>query len=509
LPWSVVREALRGELERISERQPFLLGGVTFCGLVPQRSIPFRVVCLLGMNEGEFPRRGGDAGLNLMLERPRRGDRDTRCEDRYLFLEALMAARDHLHVSYIGEGVHDGKPRNPASPLAELLQFLDAQYGLDGDAPRPWLVRHPLQPFDARYFERSDPRLFSFDPAFATDAKSAQGATFMDVQAAPPAAPATQEISLAWLKRFWRDPAKALLRDDAGVSLDALDAETWPDREPLKAKADAHDGIERQLLFAALAAGHPLLPPAAPDWLGRSGLLAAGAAGERAYANARARAQAALAAARDFLGDSVPCVRPVELDLDGMRVVGSVDAFRDAHGRVRLFGAKPANVARFNELLPFYFDFAALRLMLPDEVAADYVECKDGKARTPKLLATMLQQDRTQLRAGLQRLACAAVAASASGFLFPPRSAWEWANANTDRRTGAAREQWEGDDFHLGERSYAPGYAALLARGFDFSDVRSPAHARFVEACTLVCGALDPGREVLRREAAKAGKRAR
>ncbi|MEO8802545.1 MAG: exodeoxyribonuclease V subunit gamma, partial [Rudaea sp.] len=73
LPWSVMREAVRGALDEQSQRQPFLLGGVTFCGMVPQRSIPFRVVCVLGMNEGEFPRQNNAAGLNRMLARPRSG----------------------------------------------------------------------------------------------------------------------------------------------------------------------------------------------------------------------------------------------------------------------------------------------------------------------------------------------------------------------------------------------------------------------------------------------------
>src|SRR5690606_8088463 len=86
-------------------------------------------------------------------------------DDRYLFLETLMAAREVLHLSYIGEGVRDGKPRNPATPLAELLALLDERAGLrdeDGEADRPWRVRHPLQPFDARYFDGKDERLFSF-----------------------------------------------------------------------------------------------------------------------------------------------------------------------------------------------------------------------------------------------------------------------------------------------------------------------------------------------------------
>ncbi|HZW51888.1 MAG TPA: exodeoxyribonuclease V subunit gamma, partial [Rudaea sp.] len=167
LPWSVAREAVRGQLDAVSERQPFLLGGVTFCGLVPQRSIPFRVVCLIGMNEGEFPRDGADTGLNRMLEQPQRGDRDTRREDRQLFLEALMAARQHLHISYIGRDAHEDRRIDPAAPLAELLQFLDECHGLSGKDKRPWLIEHPQQPFDPRYYDASDVRLFSFNGRFA------------------------------------------------------------------------------------------------------------------------------------------------------------------------------------------------------------------------------------------------------------------------------------------------------------------------------------------------------
>src|SRR3569623_1023659 len=98
--------------------------------MVPQRAIPFRVVAVLGLNDGEFPRSAGDAGLDLMQHHRRLGDRDVRSDDRYLFLETLMAAREGLHLSYLGEGVRDGKPRNPAAPLAELMQFLDEQAGL-------------------------------------------------------------------------------------------------------------------------------------------------------------------------------------------------------------------------------------------------------------------------------------------------------------------------------------------------------------------------------------------
>jgi exodeoxyribonuclease V gamma subunit len=119
LDFSVVRDLLLAQMAATPERQRFLMGGATFCGMVPQRAIPFRVVAVLGLNDGEFPRAIGDGGLDLIEKHPRMGDRDVRSDDRYLFLQTLMSVRDALHLSFIGEGVRDGKPRNPAAPLAE------------------------------------------------------------------------------------------------------------------------------------------------------------------------------------------------------------------------------------------------------------------------------------------------------------------------------------------------------------------------------------------------------
>ena len=510
LSWRVVREAVRGELDEVSERQPFLLGGVTFCGLVPQRSIPFRVVCLLGMNEGEFPRQGGDGGLNRMLEKPRRGDRDTRREDRQLFLEALMAARERLHISYIGEGVKDGKVRNPAAPLAELLQFLDTQCGLAKKYdPRPWLIRHPLQPFDVRYFDRSDPRVFSFDASFAQLTAPLSGMPFVVLGSASSETPAPpREISLTWLKKFWRDPAKAQLREGAGVSLDALDADTWPDREPLNAKLDRRDGVERELLFDALATGAAGLPPEAPNWLARSGALATGAAGARAYAQAREQAEALLAQARQTLG-----VRPeaftqaVELDLgDGILLTGSVDAWRCDDGSVRVFGAKPGGRAKVRDMLQFYIDLAAVKLAAG--AAGLFLECEKKKdmfqARQPKLLDAILGQDDGELRAGLRQLVDLA---NAPGLLFPPYTASAWLDATPAARLGDARKRWEGVDFGPSGESVFSAYVALAARDLDFLDTLSPQHARFVRDCAAVASVLDPQRSVLLNDGARAQRK--
>jgi exodeoxyribonuclease V gamma subunit len=502
--WPVMREAVRGAMAAIAERQPFLLGGVTFCGLVPQRSIPFRVVCMLGMTEGEFPRPGADAGLNRILAKPRPGDRDTRSEDRYLFLEALMAARSCLHISYIGEGVSDGKRRNPASPLAELLQFLDDQHGIaGGEDDRPWLVRHPLQPFDERYYQGDDARVFSYERAYVDiPARRQDEPAFLDLAMAAPRRD-EGEVTLVSLKRFWRDPAKTMLRDDFGLNLGALDDNARLDTEPLQARADPRERIGRCLLFDALAERASTLPTAAPAWLAKSGVLAAGEIGERAYAGERDVAQKMLDAAREVLGaDYRRDAQAVDVELEeGVRLVGVVDhVFRCRDGRCLLFDAKPHGAAGFRELIPFYIDLAALRLTANASMGALFLEFSEGAlpaVRPPPLCAVMEAQSAAQLREGLCRMIEAMRAARGEPLLFMPKSAWAWVSAEPDKRENAASSEWLGGYRKQGERNFSPGYAALLTRGLDLFKPGSVAYSRFVDAATSIADVLDPGRSVL------------
>ena len=509
LPWSVVREALRNALEQVPERQPFLLGGVTFCGLVPQRSIPFRVVCLLGMNEGEFPRQGSDAGLNRITAQPRRGDRDTRSEDRYLFLEALMSARETLHISYIGEGVRDGKPRNPAAPLAELLQFLDEQYRFDEgtESSPPWLLRHPLQPFDTRYYERDaqgqllhDPRLFSYDRHWLMREHE------RPTPPSPVAASAQPEtdggLALAALKRFWRDPARYQLLRERGISLESQDAARWPDREPLQPAIDRRLRVEHRLLFDALDSGQPL-PTEAPAWLDGSGALAAGMIGARAYAAAQQPLQDLLQAARERFGSAriERTAQAIELTLEltpdnptpgsTVRLHGTVDdVFRSDDGRRWLFGVRPNGAAGFRDLLPFYIDWAVLRLTLGEAIEGCLLEHPGKSPQMPPPLAAILAQDPSQLRTGLRQLIALAADSATQPLLFFPRTAWAWLNGGDDK----ARRVWEGDDFNqVGERDYAPGYAELLTRGIDLFDTAAAAHASFTATARQLLAVLDPG----------------
>lgn len=156
---ALVRQQLGAALESGSGASGFLTGAVTFCTMVPMRSLPFRLVCLLGLDDGALPRRTPAAGFDLIAKRPRRGDRARRLDDRYLFLETLLSARDGLYLSYVGRDPRDNAELPPSVLVSELLEAVDltATQG-EYKASARITVEHPLQPFAPGNFARSGPR---------------------------------------------------------------------------------------------------------------------------------------------------------------------------------------------------------------------------------------------------------------------------------------------------------------------------------------------------------------
>ena len=306
-----------------------------------------------------------------------------------------MSARDVLHISYVGEGVRDGKPRNPAAPLAELLQFLDEQHVIADDekADRPWRLRHPLQPFDARYYERDahgepqhDPRLFSYNAAFLAAPGDSEAPRFLaTLPAMPSPIPASGELALDTLRRYWRDPARDALLRGQGISLQALDTPGWPDREPLEAGFECIERVDRRLLFETLAAGRDELPDEPPAWLARSGMLAGDAIGVQAYAQLRDSLRGLLGGAQQLFADGAARSLPQAIDLDlgdGLRLTGQVDrVYRGANGLL-LFDAQPARPAGLKDILAFYIDWAVLRLTHADAVDGEYLEPTSNNSKS-------------------------------------------------------------------------------------------------------------------------------
>ena len=172
-----LRSLLAERLQGRPTRSNFRTGHLTICTLVPMRSVPHRVVCLLGLDDGVFPRKAPRDGDDLMALDPRIGERDPRAEDRQMLLDALMAATDRLIITYSGNDERTNTPLPAAVPVGELLDVIDATVRTEDGTParERVIVRHPLQPFDPRNFIRG--RLvgdepWSFDPVTLEGARA-------------------------------------------------------------------------------------------------------------------------------------------------------------------------------------------------------------------------------------------------------------------------------------------------------------------------------------------------
>lgn len=232
VPLAVARSAWLEALKVPRLEQRFRAGGVTFCTLMPMRAIPFKAVCLLGMNDGDYPRRSPRADFDLMglpgMTRP--GDRSRRDDDRQLMLEALLSARQVLYVSWSGRSVRDNSEQPPSVLVSQLRDEIDLLWGQD--TAKGLTTVHPLQPFSRAYFEAGSGLLtYAKEWRAAQMDRSAireQGLAPTDsvgpkgLGLLPPleSAQGTPVISLAQLARFLRKPVGAFFRERLQVHLE-------------------------------------------------------------------------------------------------------------------------------------------------------------------------------------------------------------------------------------------------------------------------------------------------
>ncbi|MEW5755996.1 MAG: exodeoxyribonuclease V subunit gamma [Pseudomonadota bacterium] len=218
----VVRDYLKGHLIMPAGPHRFLSGQVTFCAMMPMRSIPFRVVCMIGMHDKSYPRTRPPLGFDLMADAPRPGDRSRRDDDRYLFLEALLSARETLYISYVGRSIRDNALMLPSVLVSELLDYIEQGYALsDGNLRAQLITEHPLQPFSPRYFT-DQPGLFSYAEEWAGGSQSLLGPAvtprFIEAPLPEPEAE-YRNVALDDLIAFFQNPAKYFLRQRLGIVL--------------------------------------------------------------------------------------------------------------------------------------------------------------------------------------------------------------------------------------------------------------------------------------------------
>lgn len=242
---SDIRALLDRHLSGRPTRANFRTGTLTVCTMVPMRSVPHRVVCLVGLDDGVFPRLGAIDGDDALARDPHTGERDIRSEDRQLLLDAIGAATQTLVVTYTGANEYSGQARPPAVPLAELLDTLK----ITAEQPVDVVTTHPLQPFDIRNVTPGallPDGPFTFDPTALTAAQASAGQRaerppFFAHQL--PALP-IGDVALEDLVTFFKDPVKGFFRsleytlpwdvdgvsDEMPVEIDALEEWTVGDR---------------------------------------------------------------------------------------------------------------------------------------------------------------------------------------------------------------------------------------------------------------------------------------
>jgi exodeoxyribonuclease V gamma subunit len=284
LPLAVVGEHWLAQLDDAGLSQRFFAGAVTFATLMPMRAIPFRQVCLLGLNDGDYPRTRVPMDFDLMGGDYRPGDRSRREDDRYLFLEALLSARERLLISWVGHSINDNSVRPPSVLVGQLRDHLVAGWRLAGHEQEEGAllgaltVVHRLQPFNPDYFPSNptDTRLFTY----AHEWRMADDRTGVSGTALAPAA-REEPLRIAELAAFLRDPVKSFFNKRLHVDFE-LDDPVSEDQEPFDL-----DGLQKWSLWNELiAAQAEALDTGAPreaaldaglERIRRRGDLAAGA----------------------------------------------------------------------------------------------------------------------------------------------------------------------------------------------------------------------------------------
>ncbi len=497
LPLSIVGEHWLSQLDEGGLSQRFFAGAVTFATLMPMRAIPFRHVCLLGMNDGDYPRQRQPMDFDLMGRDYRPGDRSRREDDRYLFLEALLSARDRLHVSWVGRSITDNSERPPSVLVGQLRDHLTAGWRLDGqaetgdpDADRKastalvdaltWI--HPLQPFSPRYFP-ADPDAspwFSYAQEWRppTDLWAATAAVG---SGEPPLPPLEREepLTLRDLADFVKAPVKAFFQQRLKVTFE-LEDPAGDDQEPFALNSLQRWQLNNELIRAQARAVDrgEVIEPVRTEQLARiqrRGELAPGAFGEALAEELAAPMADLFQRYQEALARWPRLVEAEEAIQFAIQVDGQTLELADWLGAIRLDAA-----GQRGRVVLESSDVVLGRQYRGDKLIRHWVDHLAGHLGGAPLTTIILSKigdvtlaplDPEQARGHLTTLMAAWHTGMCRPLPLAVKTAFEWLKGRHDD----ARKTYEGGYQRMGEvetdaclaRIY-PDFAALTARG-DFA----------------------------------------
>jgi exodeoxyribonuclease V gamma subunit len=431
----------------------FITGGVTFCAMLPMRSIPFKVICFVGMNGDAYPRQAKPLGFDLMAKHPKPGDRSPRNDDRYLFLEAMLSAREKLYISYVGQSIQDNSLIPPSVMVSELMDYIEQGFTIPGqEILDPIFTKHRLQAFSPEYFKK-DKKLFSYSQENCQAAQCILEAReapvpFISGGLSDPEAE-WKTVDLRDLCAFFGNPARFLLNKRLGIYLEEK-ASMLEEREAFDIKGLEKYLLEQDLVERRLAGGNlkDLLPLTRA-----SGKLPHGTPGECIF-------EALSQGVEGFVERTTPYMReatlePIELDLNisGFRLTGRIDAIYPE----RLLHYRYAKVKSRDRLKVWIHHLALNSLMADKYPRTSVLAGLSPKGREAEWVAWEYSPVENSEEM-LARLLEGYWAGLVRPIHFFQDSSWAYAHMLLERNKpgedalNSARNTWTGSEYNRGER---------------------------------------------------------
>jgi exodeoxyribonuclease V gamma subunit len=461
---TVVRSFLEHSLSRETTKGGFITGGVTFCPMLPMSGIPFRVIAMIGMDDCIFPRASVTPGFDRIPEDPRRGDRSLRDEDRYLFLESILSARERLYISYTGQGIQDNSRIPPSVVVSELLDYIEG-FQVSGRSIRDHVfTEHRLQGFSAGYF-RDDEELFSYSEenfqacrVALADRRKPDPFITGDL---PPLEGDERVLPLQDLIQFFLNPAKYLLTRRLGIRMDDRSS-SIERREPIRLHWLDRYRLEQQICerFLNNRDIESLYHISRAE-----GILPHGKIGEYSFRSLLPDIEWFSRRVRSYM--SGERLKPIEVDLDisGYRLIGTID---DIWGRGMLQFRYARGGAR-DRLRAWIMHLAFNASSDEAQPLKSFLVCKDH------LWETGMISESREILGSLISIYSAGI----TGVLcFFPETSLEYARAVQGGALPAdalrkAMRIWEGSDYSRGE-GQDPYYELLFRErplGEEFADI--------------------------------------
>ena len=467
VPLAVARSAWLEALRTPRLEQRFRAGGVTFCTLMPMRAIPFQAVCLLGMNDGDYPRRSPRADFDLMglpdMQRP--GDRSRRDDDRQLMLEALLSARQVLYVSWSGRSVRDNSEQPPSVLVSQLRDEIDLLWG-PGTAEKLTTV-YPLQPFSRAYFEAGSPlQTYAKEWRAAQDSHQGEGVAPPSRSLAwlPPleSAQGVPVITLTQLARFLRKPVAAFFRERLQVHLDDERSELHDEELFGLGGLDLYQLLDHELQHVPMGLTTDALPVHVQQVVQRlrqAGALPLAGVGTLEAQKLHARLQAMLGAALREREPYPQAAERVLVDLTHPQAAlqdALADVLKGEGGHLSLH-LRANDLASFKTKKPLAYADKLIDIWLLSLAAAAMDQPMPCVVVGRNAVLRVPEQNPEAARAQLTELLATWAKGMCWPLPLPPGVALQWLKDKENRN--ALADAYEGGEFKSGEKGKDPALA--------------------------------------------------